>query len=114
MTKKQKRTSNVIKNSDKIPVPRIRRKRKNRKRSSTITKRDNKKKLRQSIDKRDNSASSRTDSLNQCKQLPPTQENPVDGKLLPPFLKHCKPEGTESKPYSIWHNTMSFLKPESN
>ena len=107
MTKNQKKTSTVNKNCDKIFVRRIRRKGKNRKRSLTDTKRDNKQ-LEQSIDRRDDAASSLKIPSNQCKQLPPTEENPSVGGLLPPFLKHCRPKGTESKSYDIWLNTMSI------
>ena len=112
--KKQKKLSTVKKNCDKKPIKWIRRKRKNKIRSSTYTsKRDNKQlKQAQAVDRRDDGASSLKLSGNKYEQLPLT-ENCVVGGALPTFLKHCKPKGTESKSYNIWLNTMSFLKAAS-
>ena len=104
--------STVNKNCDKKPVRWLRRKRKNKKHSSNITKRDNKQ-LQQAIDRRDDGALSLKLLLNKYEQLLPSEKCAVGG-AFPLFLKHCKPKGTESKSYSIWLNTMSFLKAASN
>ena len=90
------------KNSIKMPVRRLRRKRKNKKRPSTITKRD-KKQTRQLIDTTHDTASYK------YKKIPST-ENHAIGRSLPSFVEHCKPKGTQSNSYNIWLNTMSSLK----
>ena len=95
-----------------MPVRRLRRKRKNKKRSSTITTRD-KKQSRHRVDRIDDGALSLKLSLNQSKQLPLKQKPSVVG-ALPSFIIHCKPKGTDSKSHDSWINTMSTLRAPSN